>query len=293
MTFRKINQDAPTLLLDEVDTIFSANGDENKEGLRALLNAGFVRGTMVPRCVGPNYALTDFDVFCPKALAGIGKLPDTVADRCIPIVMARRKPGEVIDKFRRRDAEVSARPITVALEAWGKDEAVISMLRAAHPEIPSALSDRAADICEPLLAIADLAGGEWPEMSRSALAELFAGSAVSDEDIGIRLLTAIREIFQAKHVDRISTKDLLDALIERDEPWAAWWEADIMKGNTRGPAAKLARLLRPFGIIPETIRESDDSTPKGYKLALYEDAFSRYLPPPPALTTQQRHNPHE
>ncbi len=81
--------------------------------------------------------------------------------------------------------------------------------------------------------------------------------------------------------DRISTKDLLKELINRDgdQPWAALWEADVLKDNTRGPAAKLARLLKPFEVIPETIREIDGSTPKGYKRNTFEDAFSRYLPP--------------
>jgi hypothetical protein len=93
--FRKIEKDAPTLLLDEVDAIFTAkNGDDGKEALRALLNAGFERRATVARCVGPDHKLREFRVFCPKALAGIGKLPDTVADRCIPIIMARRKPGK-------------------------------------------------------------------------------------------------------------------------------------------------------------------------------------------------------
>ena len=78
--YRKIEQDAPTLLLDEIDAIFTAKGDENKEALRALLNAGFERRATVPRCVGPNHTLREFQVFCPKALAGIGKLPDTVVD---------------------------------------------------------------------------------------------------------------------------------------------------------------------------------------------------------------------
>ena len=78
--FRKIEKDAPTLLLDESDTIFGPKLDETKEGIRALLNAGFERRATVPRCVGPNHTLTEFRVFCPKALAGIGKLPDTVAE---------------------------------------------------------------------------------------------------------------------------------------------------------------------------------------------------------------------
>jgi hypothetical protein len=61
--FRKIEQEAPTLLLDEVDGIFRAKSDESKEALRALLNAGFERRATVPRCVGPEHRLTDFRVF--------------------------------------------------------------------------------------------------------------------------------------------------------------------------------------------------------------------------------------
>ena len=81
--------------------------------------------------------LREFRVFCPKALAGIGKLPDTVADRCIPIIMARRKRGEVIEKFRARDAEAVAKPIAAALQAWSQKQTVIGQLRAARPEMPT------------------------------------------------------------------------------------------------------------------------------------------------------------
>ena len=100
--FRKIEHEEPTLLLDEVDAIFTAkNGDDGKEALRALLNAGFERRATVTRCVGTEHQLREFQVFCPKAFAGIGKLPDTVADRCIPIIMARQKPEEATEKFRK------------------------------------------------------------------------------------------------------------------------------------------------------------------------------------------------
>ena len=90
--FRTIEQDQPTLLIDEVDTVFG-KGNENEE-LRAILNAGFERGSKVRRCVGPNHDLKDFAVFCPKALAGIGRLPDTVSDRCIPIHLIAKKKSE-------------------------------------------------------------------------------------------------------------------------------------------------------------------------------------------------------
>jgi hypothetical protein len=174
--FRTIERDAPTLLLDEIDAVFTAKkGDDGKEAIRALLNAGFERRAIVPRCVGPNHTLTEFRVFCPKALAGIGKLPDTIADRSIPIIMARRKRGQHVEKFRARDAEVIAKPIAAALEAWAARQQTLARLRNALPVIPDALGDRAADIREPLLAIADTASGEWPGMARSALVELCAG----------------------------------------------------------------------------------------------------------------------
>jgi hypothetical protein len=81
VVFRKIARDKPTVLLDEYDTIF---GDRDYEPLRAILNAGNEPGTTVPRCAGANRdQLEDFPIYCPKVLAGIGKLPATVADRSI------------------------------------------------------------------------------------------------------------------------------------------------------------------------------------------------------------------
>ena len=183
--FRKIEQDSPTIFIDEVDTIFKANGqDENKEGLRAILNAGFEHGAVVPRCVGPQFVLTGFRVFCPKALAGIKRLPDTVADRSIEIAMVRRARNEVVQKFRKREAEPIAKPIQAALEVWSQELSVVQQLHAARPKLPDALGDRAADICEPLLAIADMAGGAWPTMARVALVEL-CSEGVSEESAGV------------------------------------------------------------------------------------------------------------
>ena len=196
-------------------------------------------------------------------------------------MLARRARREHIEKFRNREADQIATPIRNALEAWAATHEVVSSLHAARPVMPEQLHDRAADICEPLLAIADLACGRWPDIARAALAELCTDGAADDENIAVKLLAAVQEIFEVREDDRISTKDLLAALIARDngDPWSTWWEAEIAKGNTRGPAAKLARLLKPFGVVAGTIREEDNSTSKGYKLASFEDAFSRYLPP--------------
>lgn len=142
-----------------MDAIFGPKAREH-EGLRALLNAGNRRGTRVPRCVGPSQALVDFAIFCAKALAGIGDLPDTVADRSIPIRLKRKAPGEAVERFRRRHAEADAEPLRARVASWAADH--LDGLAIAEPVLPLELNDRAADAWEPLLAIADRAGADWP-----------------------------------------------------------------------------------------------------------------------------------
>ena len=120
VVFRKLAQDHPTLLLDEVDAIFGTKRQaDSHEGLRAILNAGNRRGTTVPRIVGEGKRMRveDFDVFGPKALAGIGRMPDTVADRSIPVRLERRARTEPVAKFRYREAEPARRAHPVALAA--------------------------------------------------------------------------------------------------------------------------------------------------------------------------------
>ena len=136
--YRKIECDGPTLLLDEVDTVFSGNKDERKEPVRALLNAGFERKAQVPRCVGQgsNYQVQEFAVFCAKAFAGIGRLPDTVSDRCIPIRLIRRSRHELVQRFRKREAETATSTVRAALETWSQQNGLIEKLRASRPEIP-------------------------------------------------------------------------------------------------------------------------------------------------------------
>ena len=278
--FRKIERDCPTLLLDEVDTIFSAaKGDDGKEELRAVLNAGFQRGAKVSRCVGPNFDLKDFAVFCPKALAGIGKLPDTVADRSLPVVLARKGKGDTVQKFRHRDVADRARELQESLAGWAQDPSVIPALTAARPAVPAELGDRVADISEPLLALADLAGGDWPDVTRDAVVKLTTGKGSEDDNLPIKLLMACREIFAKLDCDELSSAELLQALIDRedDAPWASWWETDVSNGRTKGPAGRLARMLKPFDVCSKTLRQGKD-TRKGYSLDTFKPAFLRYLP---------------
>jgi hypothetical protein len=92
--YHKIEVDKPTLLLDETDTLFCKGNDDRGEFLRSLLNAGFERGAQVPRCVNKGEEIKEYAVFCPKAFAGIGSLPDTVTDRCVPIRLRKKRRDE-------------------------------------------------------------------------------------------------------------------------------------------------------------------------------------------------------
>jgi hypothetical protein len=169
--YRKIDRDSPTLLLDESDAAF--NGDkEYAEVLRGILNTGHRRGGAHDCCVKEdgNITIRAFSTFCPKAIAGIGKLPDTVADRSIPFHMKRKTRGEKVERWRKRNVEPEALRLRERLEAWGVQN--IEKLRGARPALPDALSDRQQDGAEPLLAIADLAGGRWPDAARRALEHL-------------------------------------------------------------------------------------------------------------------------
>lgn len=68
---------------------------------------------------GANISFKDFETFCPKAIAGIGQLPDTVADRSIPIRLKRKGPNEAVERFRRRNVLGQANEIRERIPAWG------------------------------------------------------------------------------------------------------------------------------------------------------------------------------
>jgi hypothetical protein len=278
--FRNIEKDRPTLLLDELDAVFGNSKDDRKEALRALLNAGFEEKATIPRCVGQNLDVRNFRVFCAKALAGIGRLPDTVRDRCIPIRLVRRARDECVERFRKREAKGIIATAQNELATWSQGGRNIDVLRDSRPRVPDELSDRQADICEPLLAIAELAGGEWPERARHALVALCAETE-DDESTGAKLLSAIRDAFDAEGADKVATQRLLETLVdqETDAPWADWWEHELKNGNIRGPAQRLARLLKPYSLQAGVIRLADNTTARGYVREDFAEAWKRYCPP--------------
>ena len=279
--FRKVDKGKPTLLVDEVDATF---GKDSKvtEGIRAVFNAGYRAGAVVPRCVGTNHEPTDFEVYCPKAFAGLDGLPDTVKDRSGRVELRRRARHEPKpERLRMSKARPEMQPLVERLGAWAAW--AVTELAGAEPELPDELSDRAQDGCEVLAAIADLAGGEWPGRARKAFVVVMG--AEEETDYGVVLLGHVREAFDALGVDvtgapveRVTTAELLRALVHRgdDAPWANWWGKDVEASELLEPSQRLAHLLKPYGVQPQTVRLGG-SVAKGYQRADFADAWDRYV----------------
>jgi hypothetical protein len=256
--FRSIAEDRPTLLLDEVDAVFGSAAQTRQEGMRAVLNEGYKLGASVRRRerIENRWVRVDYPVFCPKAFAGIGTpLPDTVADRAIPIRLQRRAPTEAVEQFRRRFVVPEAVALRDRIGLWAMVR--VDDLRAADPQMPPELierSDRAAEVWEPLFAIADMAGGEWPTRARAA-AVLLHGADDSDETLGVLLLRHIRAAFDRTKADKMGTWRLLKLLVDRgDGPWSDMWGEAVRAEDRRGPGYRLAARLKPYGIKPGKIR---------------------------------------
>jgi hypothetical protein len=265
--------DPPTIVADECDATFgkALRNDERAEHLRGILNAGFDRGWPYVRWDVTTRQTEECPTFAMALLAGIGDLPDTVADRAVTVTLRRRAPGEHVHKYRTRRHKDRITALGVRLGEWITMNA--DKLADAEPDMPEGLSDRAEDVWEPLLAVADLAGGDWPDRARQAAkalsAEADAGAA--DESLSMRLLADLAVVF-GDH-DKLPTSAILDRLHGLDEsPWNS-----LGKPPRPLDANGLADRLRLFGVSPTAIRLGA-STPRGYYRANLADAWTRYLP---------------
>ena len=271
--FRVIEDFQPTLFIDEADTFLPGN-----EQLRGILNSGYTRKTAYVMRVANqascesipdsqpstnNTQLVRFSCWCPKVIARIGRLPITLADRCIVIRMQRKTPNEECERLRNLDTIMLRRQCA----RFVQDHA--PALARAQPEIPRSLNDRAADIWEPLLALADLAGGDWPDLARQAALNL-SGSAQESNPIS-SLLLDIFVSFIDTEADRIFTRELLQRL--NAFPGRPWAELRNGKEIT-GPW--LSQQLRRYGIRPRTLRIGDLRA-KGYLKDDFLDVCRRYV----------------
>jgi putative DNA primase/helicase len=208
--------------------------------------------------------LAKFSCWCPKAIARIGRLPHTLADRCIVFQMQRKLPNEECERLKNLDGTMLRRQCA----RFVLDHA--EAIRSARPGIPPELNDRAADIWEPLLALADLVGGEWPERARQAAVGLSAGAQEGDA-LGT-LLMDIAILFLRTDKERVFSK-LLVAWLEsfEDRPWM-----ELRKGKAI-TELWLAQQLRRYGVRPKTMRIGEERA-KGYEKEDLKEVFRRYIP---------------
>jgi putative DNA primase/helicase len=265
--FRVVERYTPTVLIDEGDT-YLADNDE----LRGILNGGHNRlSAFVWRSVGDDHEPRQFNVWSPKCIAMIGKLPDTLEDRALVVRLRRKQPGETVERFRA-DRVNAFLPLRRKAARWAADNAIT--LRHAEPDVPSALNDRAQDNARHICAIADAAGGHWPETIRAALIGSAGQADDEPQSAGVLLLRDVAEVFTTRRGDRIGSTDLCEALCALEEsPWGEWRGGRPI--STRG----IAKLLKPFGVKP-----AQDRAGSFYRPTNFADAFDRYLSDTPQNT---------
>ncbi len=282
-------ENRPTLLVDEIDTIFGPKAAEH-EDIRGVINAGHRRSGTSSRCVtkGSNIEVVDFPAYGAVGLAGLGDLPDTIMSRSVVVSMKRRAPGETVKPWRIREDEPKAKALGARLAQWAAQ--VKQRLwdgthyTVAWPPMPDSIADRTADCWEALFTCAALADGHWPQScENAALAALADSREMGDApSTGVQLLADLHRIFFSRtrefsirnnNKQALSTAQILTALAALDEsPWR-----NYRRDGTPLNSRDLAQLLKPYGIKSENIWWSKESNSKGYYLHNFQDAWSRYV----------------
>lgn len=267
--YRVIEAWEPTLLIDEANTFLKQQSE-----FESIINSGHTRElAYVIRVVGDDYEPILLKTWGAKVTAGIGPyLPETTVDRAIVLELRRKLPHEKVERLRHAEPEVFDE-LRRKLARFAEDAGDIIM--GMRPALPAELNDRAQDNWEPLLAIADYAGGHWPETARATALQL---SGVSGEALSLsgELLADIRDILEQRKVDQIPTADLLaDLVADEERPWATY-----SRGRSLTPR-NLAKLLHQYGIASKNLWIGNRVVRKGFIRDEFEDAFARYLPVEP------------
>ena len=290
---RRTHSATPTVLLDECQATLGTRVRPKNPALRAILAGGYQ--------IGPGYTdkSGERNTFSPKAFAGRGPLPEELADRSIPILLAPldKIRGPNIERFNQHRAAQEAKFLQEQLRDWpenlvdqydqplqeleakllqeqpsdGVPEDFEAMPFCYAPEdFPPHFSPRHQDMAEPLLELADIIAGEWPERIRQALISLFEEQSVFDLRHGVQLLADIRDCFAYHgYPERLSTAVLLEWM--QSLPARPW---DVDGAFT---ARTLARLLSTFEIHPRLQRNGSTSPARGYQLQDFVEPWQTHL----------------
>ncbi|MFE7506542.1 DUF3631 domain-containing protein [Promicromonospora sp. NPDC057488] len=262
----------PTIMIDEADAMFGPKAGADNEDIRGILNAGFQPGRTVPRYDAGRQEVEHLRTFAMAALAGIGAMPDTIEDRAVVVRMRRRAGGEKVAPYRLTRDRADLITLSEVLHTWARSKRV----KIGTPVESLPVEDRAADTWEPLIAVADAAGGEWPRLARHAAVVMNQEKEESIElSVQTRLLIDARAAFE--NDPQVSTAALLNRLkADEEAPWATYGPQGLTP-------RRLGLLLREFDISSKNIRikgkDGSDVQVKGFRREDFEDSWARYCPP--------------
>lgn len=279
-----INEDdPPTLIMDEYDTYFGADTNNKHEDLRGLVNSGFERGQNYTRWNMTQRELEILPTFAMAALAGIGRLPDTVEDRAINITLRKREPHEKVKPFRTSKHKKEFEAIGTRFGQWTK--AHLAEIRDADPDMP--VADRALDVWEPLFKIAAVAGGDWPERCLKACAKI-CDVQLADEQLteSEELVRDLHIIFRETEADQLHTKEIIQRLVKIEEsPWGVRKVSGVgmFSGTTMEHVdqeitdRKIAEIMKSYGVASKKVRSGPENLPRqGYKREHLEPVWRRH-----------------
>jgi len=266
--FRIVEDRQPSILLDEVDAIFlGKKQSESTEDMRRVINNGYRVGAVVQRVGGKNRdEVQNFRVFTPVAMAGLGNLPDTLMSRSVILKMKPRRGSEMVEPFRDRLHRPEGQELQRLMARWA---AAVETMN--YPDLPEGVEDRDADVWEPLLMVADIAGGDWPERARKSCLKFLAEKPDSSVSLGVRLLADLKKVWP-ENAAVMTTADILNGLAKQldEAPWADLY------GEGLKPR-KLAQLLSDYDIKSRDVRTAF-GVRKGYRREDLWDAWLRYVP---------------
>lgn len=284
-----------TLMIDEADTVLSRRHDDNA-ALDNVLNSGFKSTGVYSRCeeVKGKYVERDFCTYAAVAIASIRTkhFRKATLDRAVIIEMQRRLKTEKVERLRGRQRAELVAPYGRALFEWSRELLPKMTLRgySEQVELPQTVEDRHADILEPLVAIANEAGGAWPERARlvalqvaenqpqsdTAAAKLIALMVTLANDLGEGFLPT-RTLVEALNKDSQYQTTLSE--VEESEPIDP--EVLQLARNSAGKItpAEIAQTLSDFGLKPK--HRSTGRRDRGYRLSELEAAHERYPVAPP------------
>ena len=254
------------------------------EGIKSLyLSPTFgARADYIAFLAGRCLILKEGQASCPKAIAGIGGLPDTVLDRSIVVNLTRRLPGASLAHWRDRD-RTAIEELRRKLGRWCEDNAANIVAGLSGVTFPPGLHDRGRDAWEALLAIGDVAGSDWSGRDgRAWKACEHVTASTADEETGARemVLADLHTIFKDKDwPEAIGTNQVLEDLIAMEaRPWNEWKRGKPL--TARG----LSSLLKPFRVQPRQRKHAGENL-RSYLLADLAPPFEAYFPDNPPVVS--------